>query len=81
MRFEICARPSVLPAQHSIRPVPGPAHFGVRLAKPGVYALNAEGRPADAADTQQAAQWGGRAVLATAACASLAIFFAAIPRA
>ncbi|MBD9665067.1 adenosylcobinamide-phosphate synthase [Variovorax paradoxus] len=55
--------------------------LGVRLAKPGVYALNAEGRPADAADTQQAAQWGGRAVLATAACASLAIFFAAIPRA
>ena len=55
--------------------------LGVRLAKPGVYALNAEGWPADAADTQQAAQWGGRAVLATAACASLAIFFAAIPRA
>ncbi|RRH86090.1 cobalamin biosynthesis protein CobD [Variovorax beijingensis] len=50
--------------------------LGVRLAKPGVYALNAEGRPADAADTRQAAQWGGRAVLATAACASLAIFAA-----
>ena len=50
--------------------------LGVRLAKPGVYALNAEGRPADAADTQQAARWGGRAVLATAACASLAIFAA-----
>ncbi|CAN7405215.1 adenosylcobinamide-phosphate synthase CbiB [Variovorax paradoxus] len=51
--------------------------LGVRLAKPGIYALNAEGRPADAADTQQAARWGSRAVLATAACASLAIFFAA----
>lgn len=53
--------------------------LGVRLAKPGVYALNAEGRQADAADAQQAARWGGRAVLATAACASLAIFFAATP--
>ena len=50
--------------------------LGVRLAKPGVYALNAEGRQADAADTQQAARWGGRAVLAMAACASLAIFAA-----
>jgi protein ImuA len=44
MRFEICARPSVLSAQHSIRPVPGPAHFGVRLAKPGVEARGESGR-------------------------------------
>jgi adenosylcobinamide-phosphate synthase len=50
--------------------------LGVRLAKPGTYALNGEGRSAEAADTQQAARWGGRAVLATAACASLAIFAA-----
>jgi len=48
--------------------------LGVRLAKPGVYALNAEGRRAEAADTQRAAQLGGRAALALAACASLAIF-------
>ncbi|MBT2332762.1 cobalamin biosynthesis protein CobD [Variovorax paradoxus] len=50
--------------------------LGVRLAKPGVYALNAEGRPAEAADTQQAARWGGRVVLALAVCASLAILAA-----
>ncbi|MDB5543452.1 MAG: uncharacterized protein JWO64_601 [Hyphomicrobiales bacterium] len=43
MRFEICARPSVLPTQN-IRPVPGPAHFGVRLAKPGVEARGESGR-------------------------------------
>ena len=48
--------------------------LGVRLAKPGVYALNVEGRRAEAADTQRAAQLGGRAALALAACASLAIF-------
>jgi protein ImuA len=41
MRFEISARPSVTPSARSaqnIRPVPGPAHVGVRLAKPGVEA-------------------------------------------
>ncbi|MEJ1169739.1 adenosylcobinamide-phosphate synthase CbiB [Variovorax sp. CCNWLW235] len=48
--------------------------LGVRLTKPGVYALNAEGRRAEAADTQRAAQLSGRAALALAACASLAIF-------
>ena len=48
--------------------------LGVRLAKPGVYALNAEGRRAEAAQTQRAAQLGGRAALALAVCASLAIF-------
>jgi adenosylcobinamide-phosphate synthase len=47
--------------------------LGVRLAKPGVYALNAEGRQAEAADTQRAAQWGARAALALAVCASLVI--------
>ena len=46
----------------------------VRLAKPEVYALNAEGRPAEAADTNRAAQLGGRAALVLAVCASLAIF-------
>jgi adenosylcobinamide-phosphate synthase len=48
--------------------------LGVRLAKPEVYALNAEGRPAEAADTNRAAQLGGRAALVLAVCASLAIF-------
>jgi len=48
--------------------------LGVRLAKPAVYTLNADGRRATADDTQHAAQLGGRAALALAACASLAIF-------
>ncbi|MET3440077.1 adenosylcobinamide-phosphate synthase [Variovorax paradoxus] len=47
--------------------------LGVRLAKPGVYALNAEGRRAEAADTLRSALWGGRAMLALAVCASLVI--------
>lgn len=37
MRFEVQSRPSVLPAQMP-RAVPGPAHWGVRFAKPGVAA-------------------------------------------
>ena len=53
--------------------------LGVRLAKPGVYALNAEGRQAEAADTRRTAQLGGRAALALAVCASLAIFAIARP--
>ena len=47
--------------------------LGVRLAKPGVYALNAEGRAPSADDMQRTAQLGGRAVLAWALCASLVI--------
>jgi adenosylcobinamide-phosphate synthase len=47
--------------------------LGVRLAKPGVYALNAEARRATADDTQRTAVLAGRAVLAAAVCASLAI--------
>jgi len=47
--------------------------LGVRLAKPGVYVLNAEGRRAEAADTLRSALLGGRAALALAACASLVI--------
>jgi adenosylcobinamide-phosphate synthase len=47
--------------------------LGVRLAKPGVYALNAEGRAPSAADMQRTAQLGGRAVLAWALCASIVI--------
>ena len=48
--------------------------LGVRLAKPGVYALNAKGRAADAPDLQRAARLCGRAAVALAVCASLAIF-------
>jgi len=47
--------------------------LGVRLAKPGVYALNAEGRQATALDTQRTALLGGRAVLAMAVCATAVI--------
>jgi len=50
--------------------------LGVRLAKPGVYALNAEGRQAEAVDTQHTAKLGGRAALALAVCASFAIMAA-----
>ncbi|MGJ7526587.1 adenosylcobinamide-phosphate synthase CbiB [Variovorax sp. GB1P17] len=47
--------------------------LGVRLAKPGVYALNAEGRAPTAADMQRTALLGGRAVFAAAVLASLVI--------
>lgn len=47
--------------------------LGVRLAKPGVYTLNGEGRAATADDTQRTAQLGGRAVFAWAVFASLGI--------
>lgn len=47
--------------------------LGVRLAKPGVYALNAEGRPVRADDTRRSARLGARAVLAWTACVSLAL--------
>jgi adenosylcobinamide-phosphate synthase len=46
---------------------------GVRLAKPGVYTLNGEGRKAAAEDTRRTAVLGGRAVLAAAVFASAAI--------
>ena len=47
--------------------------LGVRLAKPGVYALNAEGRAPSALDMQRTAQLGGRAALAAGVFASLVI--------
>lgn len=47
--------------------------LGVRLAKPGVYALNAEGRAPSASDMQRTAQLGGRAALAAGVFASLVI--------
>ena len=36
--------------------------LGVRLAKPGVYVLNAGGEPCAARHTRQALAWGQRAV-------------------
>ncbi|WP_432725601.1 adenosylcobinamide-phosphate synthase CbiB [Variovorax sp. W6] len=53
--------------------------LGVRLAKPGVYALNAEGTAPTSADTGRAAQLGERGVLLLAGCvlvlAAAALFF------
>jgi adenosylcobinamide-phosphate synthase len=47
--------------------------LGVRLAKPGVYTLNAAGREATAADSQRAAALGSRLVVLLAAAASASI--------
>lgn len=47
--------------------------LGVRLAKPGVYALNGEGRAATSADTARTAQLGERAAVGLAVIASLAM--------
>ena len=47
--------------------------FDLRLAKPGVYVLHAHGQPAGAGDIGRAAALGGRAVLAAAAIAALAL--------
>jgi adenosylcobinamide-phosphate synthase len=45
--------------------------LGVRLSKPGVYALNAPGRVPEGADLRRALAWCGRAVaLAAALCAA-----------
>jgi adenosylcobinamide-phosphate synthase len=45
--------------------------LGVRLSKPGVYALNAPGRVPAGADLRQAVAWCGRAaLLAAALCAA-----------
>ena len=47
--------------------------LGVRLAKPGVYALNAAGREASAGDTALAAAWASRVVVLSAICATVAM--------
>jgi adenosylcobinamide-phosphate synthase len=47
--------------------------LGVRLAKPGVYALNEAGRAASAADTQRAASSAARVVVLLALVASASI--------
>ncbi|MES2362474.1 MAG: adenosylcobinamide-phosphate synthase CbiB [Pseudomonadota bacterium] len=52
--------------------------LNVRLCKPGVYALNADGRPPEAADTFLAQKYASKALLASVPCAQLAIIFIAI---
>lgn len=51
--------------------------LGVRLGKPGVYVLNADGRLPQSADMRHAARFGGHAVRAAASLATLAFFMAA----
>lgn len=51
--------------------------LGVRLGKPGVYVLNADGRPPQSDDTPRAGRLGGAAVRRAAALATLACFLAA----
>ncbi|WCM86736.1 adenosylcobinamide-phosphate synthase CbiB [Acidovorax sp. NCPPB 3576] len=48
--------------------------LGVRLAKPGVYTLNGEGRGAAASDTPQAARWASKVVIAGGLIAMIAHF-------
>ena len=47
--------------------------LGVRLAKPGVYVLNAEGRGASADDTAKAVQLAARVVVVAGLCATATI--------
>ncbi|MGJ7486622.1 adenosylcobinamide-phosphate synthase CbiB [Variovorax sp. LT2P21] len=51
--------------------------LGVRLGKPGVYVLNAEGRLPQSGDMPRAARFGGHAVHAAVALATLAFFLVA----
>jgi adenosylcobinamide-phosphate synthase len=51
--------------------------LGVRLAKPGVYVLNAAGREPTAADTGHAATLGARVVWMTATVAAIALLLPA----
>ena len=52
--------------------------LGVSLGKPGVYTLNAAGRPAEAADTASAQKYASKAVLALVLFAKIAILIIAI---
>lgn len=52
--------------------------LGVSLRKPGVYTLNAGGRPAEAADTASAQKYASKAVLALVVFAKSAMFSIAI---
>ncbi len=52
--------------------------LGVRLAKPGVYTLNAEGRAAGPTDTYQAAHWASKVVAALILLTPVALLMIAI---
>ncbi len=52
--------------------------LGVSLRKPGVYTLNATGRPAEPADTASAQNYASKAVFALVLCAKSAMFLIAI---
>lgn len=52
--------------------------LNVRLCKPGVYALNAAGRPPELADTFLAQKFASKALLVAVPCAQIAIIFIAI---
>ena len=52
--------------------------LGVSLRKPGVYTLNAAGRPAEAADTASARKFASKAVFALVLCAKSAMFSIAV---
>ena len=52
--------------------------LGVSLHKPGVYALNATGRPPQALDTVLAQQHASKALVAAVLCAQAAIIFIAM---
>jgi len=52
--------------------------LGVGLRKPGVYTLNAAGRPAEAADTASAQRYASKAVFALVLLAKFAIFTIAV---
>lgn len=52
--------------------------LGVHLRKPGAYALNAGGRPPEAAQTRQALDWARRAVFWAAGICMTALFVASV---
>lgn len=82
---------AVLPLAAQARQTPSPNSgwpmaamalvLGVRLGKPGIYTLNAQGRSPDAGDTRQAIQVASRAVQALVGLALAALLLPAIWRA
>ena len=52
--------------------------LGVSLQKPGVYVLNASGRPPEASDTALSQKYGSKVLVALVLCAQAAIFLIAL---
>ncbi|MDM0072950.1 adenosylcobinamide-phosphate synthase CbiB [Variovorax sp. J2P1-59] len=81
--FFSCTRKGAREVRSEARKTPSPnsgwpmaamaLSLGVRLAKPGVYALNPAGRPPSTPDTLRAVALGNRMVIAAALCATLAL--------